>query len=310
MAAAPTVPKAATPKAKAGHRCFPPWLADRLQDCVIAPRTVPGGAGQGRHRARSLGASVEFAEYREYAPGDPPNRIDWSVYARSDRVLVRRFEDETALRLHVVVDRTGSMAFTTGSAPRKLDHACQLAAGLLHVAVRQGDIVRLHILEQELRSGESMRSGHQLDPALRRLDALEPVGEGTVANALRSLAETGAERGLVVVIADLLEDPVAVLEGVRLLRHAGHRVHLWQVLDRAELQLDLAAKDGLLELSELETGRKLLVQVDTFRDAYRKEVQAHLERLRDGCAQADAGWRLCSTSVAVDEALRSGIRAL
>ena len=81
-------------------------------------------------------------------------------------------------------------------------------------------------------------------------------------------------------------------------------------LDRAELQLDLAAKDGLLELSELETGRKLLVQVDTFRDAYRKEVQAHLERLRDGCAQADAGWRLCSTTVPVDEALRSGIRAL
>ena len=295
---------------QAGHRCFPPWLADRLQECVIAPRTVPGGAGQGRHRARSLGASVEFAEYRDYVAGDPPNRIDWSVYARTDRVLVRRFEDETALRVQVVVDRTGSMAFTTGTAPRKIDYACQLAAGLLHVAVRQGDLVRLHVLEQTLRMGPTVRSIPQLNPEFTRLDGLEPRGEGTVASALQSLAEQRAEQGLVVVIADILEDAVAVLEGVRLLRHAGHRVHVWQVLDRAELQLDFAAKDGLLELSEMETGRRLLVQVDTFRDAYRKEVQAHLERLRDGCAQADAGWRLCSTSIAVDEALRSGIRAL
>lgn len=300
----------AQPTIQAGHRCFPPWLADRLQECVIAPRTVPGGAGQGRHRARSMGASVEFAEYREYVAGDPPNRIDWAVYARTDRVLVRRFEDETALRIQVIVDRTGSMAFTSGTAPRKIDYACQLAAGLLHVAVRQGDLGRLHVLEQTLRLGPVVRSLHQLNPEFTRLDGLDPSGEGTVAAALQSVAEQRAERGLVVVIADLLEDPVAVLEGVRLLRHAGHRVQVWQVLDRAELQLDFAEKDGLLELSEMETGRRLLVQVDTFRDAYRREVQAHLERLRDGCAQVDAGWRLCPTTTAVDEALRSGIRGL
>lgn len=288
-------------------RCLPPELADRLQDCALSPRTVPAGAGQGRHRARAHGSSVEFADYRDYAPGDPPNRIDWSVYARSDRILVRRFEDETALRVHVLLDRSESMAF---GSPAKLAYAAQLAAGLLYVAVRQGDAAALHTLDEKVASSPTVRSPAALLPQLDAIDRLTASGKSAIAAGLRTFAEGGPEKGLVVIISDLLEDADGILSAVRHLRHAGHRVALWQVLDRAEIQLSMDGQDGLLELDELETGRRLLVEVDEFREAYAQEVAAHLDRLHHGCAHADAVWRLCDTAVTIDEALRAGIRGL
>lgn len=288
-------------------RCLPPELADRLQDCAISPRTVPAGGGQGRHRARSHGASVEFADYREYVAGDAPNRIDWSVYARSDRILVRRFEDETALRVHVVLDCSESMAF---GSPSKLAYATQLAAGVLYVATHQGDAAALHTLAERIVSRPAARSPAMIVPYLNELDDLIAHGRGELAVGLNHFASQRPERGLVVLISDLLEDAQGLIASVRMLRHAGHRVAVWQVLDRTELQLSLESQEGLLELDELETGNRLLVEVDDFRDAYRDAIAAHLEELRHGCAAADATWRLCDTAVPIDEALRLGIRAL
>ena len=104
---------------------------------------LPGGT-QGQHRSRHHGSSVEFADYRAYAPGDPIHRIDWSVYARSDRYLVRRFEDETRLRVHILIDTSESMSFKTSGPCSKLEHASYLAAGLMYILVKQGDTVGLN----------------------------------------------------------------------------------------------------------------------------------------------------------------------
>lgn len=293
-----------------GHRCLPAALADRLQDCAISPRLVPSGSGQGRHRARTHGASVEFADYRRYVPGDPPNRIDWAVYARTDRVLIRRFEDETALRLHVVLDISESMAFSGASPITKLAYASQLAAGLLYVAVHQGDTAYLHTIDQAVTAHGQTRSPATLPPLLSVIDGVVATGRSTIATALQAFAVAKPQSGLVVVISDFLEDVEGIAGAVRMLRHAGHRVQLWQVLDRAELQLSMRGSDGLLELAELETGRKLLVEVDEFREAYQREAAAHLTRLREACASAAAGYRLCDTAESVDHCLRSGIRNL
>lgn len=293
-----------------GHRCLPAALADRLQDCAISPRLVPSGTGQGRHRARTHGASVEFADYRRYVPGDPPNRIDWAVYARTDRVLIRRFEDETALRVHVVLDTSESMAFFGASKLTKCDFSGQLAAGLLYVAAHQGDNAHLHTINHVVSSHGQTRSPATLPPLLSVIDAVVATGRSTIAVALQSFATTRPQPGLVVVISDFLEDSEGIASAVRALRHAGHRVQLWQVLDRAELQLSMNGSDGLLELAELETGRKLLVEVDEFREAYQREAAAHLSRLREACARASAGYRLCDTSEPVDVCLRTGIRNL
>ena len=293
-----------------GHRCLPAALADRLQDCAISPRLVPSGTGQGRHRARNHGASVEFADYRRYVPGDPPNRIDWAVYARTDRVLIRRFEDETALRVHVVLDTSESMAFSGASPITKLAYASQVAAGLLYVAVHQGDTAYLHTIDHAVRSHGQTRSPATLPPLLTAIDGVVAKGRSGIATALQALATARPQAGLVVVISDFLEECEPIANAVRMLRHAGHRVQLWQVLDRAELQLSMQGSDGLLELAELETGRKLLVEVDEFREAYQREAAAHLARLREACSRASAGYRLCDTSESVDHCLRSGIRNL
>lgn len=293
-----------------GHRCLPAALADRLQECAISPRLVPSSSGQGRHRARTNGASVEFADYRRYVPGDPPNRIDWAVYARTDRVLIRRFEDETALRVHVVLDTSESMSFSGASPITKLAYASQLAAGLLYVAVHQGDNAHLHTIDKSVTTHGHTRSSATLPPLLSIIDGVVAAGRSTIAMALQTFAAAKPQSGLVVVISDFLEEAEGIASAVRVLRHAGHRVQLWQVLDRAELQLSMNGSDGLLELAELETGRKLLVEVDEFREAYQREAAAHLSRLRDGCASALAGYRLCETSEPVDHALRAGIRNL
>ena len=294
-----------------GFRCLPAALVDRLQECAIVPRLVPAGTGQGRHRARTHGASVEFADYRRYIPGDPPNRIDWAVYARTDRVLIRRFEDETALRVHVLVDRSESMAFGgTDAATNKLAYASQLAAGLLYVAVQQGDTAHLHTVDTQVTAHGHARSPASLPPLLSVLDGLLASGRSTLAVALQAFAASRPQAGLVVVISDFLEDAAGLTSAVRVLRHAGHRVHLWQVLDRAELQLSMSGADGLLELAELETGRKLLVEVDEFREAYQREAAAHLARLRDACSAASAGYRLCDPAEPIDHSLRTGIRSL
>ncbi len=299
-----------------GYRCLPAALVDRLQDCAIVPRLVPAGTGQGRHRARTHGASVEFADYRRYVPGDPPNRIDWAVYARTDRVLIRRFEDETALRVHVLVDRSESMAFGVADSvakkavANKLTYASQLAAGLLYVAVQQGDTAHLHSVDTLVTAHGHARSTASLPPLLSILDSLLATGRSTLAVALQAFALTRPQAGLVVVISDFLEDAAGLASAVRVLRHAGHRVHLWQVLDRCELQLSMTGADGLLELAELETGRKLLVEVDEFREAYQREAAAHLARLREACAAASAGYRLCDPAEPIDHSLRTGIRSL
>jgi len=293
-----------------GHRCLPAALADRLQDCALSPRLVPSGTGQGRHRARNHGASVEFADYRRYVPGDPPNRIDWAVYARTDRVLIRRFEDETALRVHVVLDTSESMVFSDASPITKLAYASQLAAGLLYVAVHRGDIAHLHTINQVVTAQGQTRSPATLPPLLSIIDGVVAQGRSTIATALQGFATARPQPGLVVVISDFLEDSEGISSAVRVLRHAGHRVQLWQVLDRAELQLSMHGSDGLLELAELETGRKLLVEVDEFREAYQREADAHLTRLREACARASAGYRLCDTAEPVDLCLRTSIRNL
>ena len=284
------------------YRYLPAHLADRLDGLVAALRMPLPGGQQGVHRSRHLGSSVEFADYRAYAPGDPPSRIDWAVYARSDRYLLRRTEDETRLRTHLLLDISESMAYGRPGEVGKLEQACMVAAGLAYVLVRQGDGVQLHPITDSPLTGPPPANGLDgLRPLLTALEKLEAKCPGDAARAMHRFAEQPRPRGLVVVLSDLLCPAEEILSAVSHLTHAGHQVALAQILDRDELALPFS---GVVEISELETGRRAVVEVDTMRDAYAEQVRKHLDALRRGAAAAAGSHQLIECGAATDRAVR------
>jgi uncharacterized protein (DUF58 family) len=283
------------------YKYLPPELADRLRNLTVSVRRPVEGARQGTHRSPHHGASVEFADYREYARGDPPNRIDWAVYARTDRHVIRRYQEETNLRGYLLLDTSESMRFKEAGPVTKLEYASFLAAGLMYILINQSDAAALTLFHQaERRRFAPVGTLEGLRPMLLALEQAEPAGRSHIEEALHEIAEQVHARSLVILISDLLEEPAGILRGIQHLHHNRHEVLVLHVLDPAELQPNLT---GWMELRELETGSRLIIQGDELREAYGREVERYLEELRRGCVGCLADYRLVDTQTPVEEAL-------
>jgi uncharacterized protein (DUF58 family) len=288
------------------YRYLPPHLADRLDGMDIGVRRPLPGGMQGSHRSRHHGGSVEFTDYRAYAEGDPIQRIDWAVYARTDRHLIRRNEDEVRLRVHLLLDHSGSMGYATGGRASKLHHACALAAGIMYVLARQGDAVGLNGFTDRLGAelpAASSREG--LRPLLLGLEAFQAKGRSAPASVLHAFADQPRPRGLVVVLSDLLQEVTALVGALAHLQQAGHQVLLLHVLDPGELQMPF---EGVVELDEMETGERVVLAVDDYRAAYAAEVRRHLDDLRRAAQGLGGGYHLADTATPIDAAIRDGLR--
>ena len=278
---------------------LPAELAERLKGFTLTVRRPVQGPRQGLHRSPAYGSSVEFAEYREYTPGDPPGLIDWAVYARSDRYMVRRYLEETNLRAWLLLDTSESLAFRQAGRLTKLDYAATLAAGLAFVLVNQSDTVGVATFDSALRIVLPGTSSHEgLRRHLATLDAVRPAGKGNIERALYELADRLASRSLVIVISDFLEPPERILRGLWRLHHDRHAILALHVLDGGELTL---GAEGAAELRELETGARMSLECDSLRAAYAREVQRYLEELRLGCAACLADYHLVDTRRPVEE---------
>ena len=283
-------------------KCLPSSLADAVHRLGIRVRRPVRGRGEGLHRSPDFGASVEFAEYRDYTPSDPPNRIDWSVYARSDRYRVRRFHEETSLRAAVLLDSSGSLAFRETGALSKWDYACHLAAGVMYALVRQGDMASLSVFAESVeRTFEPAGTLVGMRPMLTALEALRPSGRTDVGRAMFDVAERTPPRSLVIVISDFLQNPAAVIKGMQRLSHDGHNLILLHVMDGGERHPGFA---GMAELRELETGRRLVVDMDEIRIPYEQAVERHLEMLRRASADGLGDYHLIDTREPVEAALQ------
>ena len=290
------------------YKYLPPELADRLHPLNLSVRRPVEGHMQGQHRSPHHGSSVEFAEYREYTRGDPPNLIDWAVYARSDRYVVRRYQEETNLRGFVLLDTSESMAFHEDGLYPKFEYAAYLAAALMYILIRQSDAAGLALFHEGLHKLlPPAGSLEGLRPMLLALEEVKPTGRSRIGEALHKLAERIRSRSLVVLVSDLLREPDEILRGLRHLHHDGHEVMVLHVLDPAELRISFT---GMVELKELETGDKLVLQADEFREAYAQAVQRHIETLRRGCTDCLADYHLVNTRRPVEETLQRMLRRL
>jgi uncharacterized protein (DUF58 family) len=280
---------------------LPPRVADQIRGLGISARRPMQGGIQGLHRSPDFGASVEFAEYRDYVEGDAPNLIDWSVFAKTDRYMIRRFQDETNLRACVLVDASASLHFRQTGPVTKFEYACSLAAGLMYLLVCQGDSAALSFFTDRItRRFEPVASTETLSPVLLEMENMEATGTGDIEHSLHEAAEMLKQRSLVIVISDLLQPPARFARGIQHLQHNRHDVTVFHVLDAAEIALPM---HGLVELRDLETSEKLVIDADEIRPRYAKAVQSYLAEVSRLCTACGAHYFTVDTRTPMLEAL-------
>jgi len=279
-----------------------------LRGLEIGVRRPMDGSHQGLHRSPSFGSSVEFAEYREYAAGDPIARIDWPVYGRSDRFVIRQFHEDVSIRCHILLDISASMSYKENGPVSKLEYGCFLAAGLMYAMVQQGDTVSLITFDDQIREQyEPTGTFAGLRPMLLGMEEIEPKRQGSIEAALHDAAERIKGKNLVVLISDLLEDPNGFIRGLHHLYHDGKDVTVFHVLDPAELHLSLT---GLAEVTALETAEKLVVDFRQIRQAYLDQVHQYLEQVQRGCQEVRADYVLAETKTEVYDVILKRSRAV
>src|SRR4051812_7758295 len=248
----------------------------RLGDLELLAKTVVEGFILGLHRSPYRGFSVEFAEYRPYVPGDDVKRIDWKAYAKTDRHYLKLYEEETNLACHLLVDASGSMGYASGDVT-KLAYATRMAACLAYFLMGQRDACGLAVFDTELRSFLPARLRHShLQRILATLATSGPGGETALHEPLHRCAEAIRRRGMVVLISDMLGELDQLAPALQHLRHAGHEVLVFQVLDGHELEFPF---DGLAEFTDLETGEKLVTSGRSAKAAWLEGLKRHQERL-------------------------------
>ena len=284
-----------------GFRYLPGGMAERLRGVEVQVERAMDGSHQGLHKSRAFGSSVEFAEYREYVAGDPIARIDWPVYARSDRYVIRQYHEDVSIRCCVLLDTSESMAYEQDGPMSKMEYGCYLAAGMMYMMVQQGDTVSLVTFAEGLGDGyEPASSFAGLKPMLEGLETVAARGVGDVERSLHEAAEQMGGKGLVVVISDFLQDTERIRRGLHHLYHDGMEVTLLHVLDPAELRLPTA---GLVEVRALETGEGLTVDLREVQAGYQEQVRRYEEELRGACASVRGRYVRAETRMEVLDVL-------
>lgn len=263
-------------------------ILSRLGRVSITARQAVESLLSGQHRCIHRGLSVEFAGHRPYALGDDLRRLDWQVYARTDRYEIRQYEEETRLQATIVVDCSGSMGYGG-----KLPTACALAAVLATLMLRQGDQVSLAMVDTGIRSllppGGTMS---HLVTLLERLEEQAPGGETALGPVLETLADRLRRRGLVFLISDCLDDPLRLGKAIRHLIHRRQEVRIIQVLDKDEVSFPFR---GSLRMLGLEKESPITIDADRVRAEYRNALAEHRSKLVQVCREAGAHCNLCQS---------------
>jgi uncharacterized protein (DUF58 family) len=277
-----------------------PAVVARLGNLELKARTVVEGFLSGLHRSPFKGFSVEFAEYRQYIPGDDLSTIDWKVYARSDRHYVKKFEEETNLNCHVMLDISGSMAYGSGGITKYQYGQC-LAASLAYLMNRQRDATGLAAFDERIVTmlPASARPGH-LNAILVTLDRLELGTETNVSKPLHQLADSLSKRGMVVLISDLLDDPERVIRGLKHFRFRGTDVIVFHLLDPDELAFPF---ERATRFEDMETQDEVLAVPVVVRDHYLKAIGGLIDRYKRELGAAGIDYQLLTTDQPLELAL-------
>ncbi|QDV21841.1 DUF58 domain-containing protein [Aureliella helgolandensis] len=278
-----------------------PELAAQIKRLDLRAQMVVRGFMQGLHASPFHGFSVEFSEHRRYAPGDDPKDLDWVAYAKTGKYYIKKFESETNLTGYLAIDLSQSMDYTYRQKLTKLDYSICLAAALCYLMVQQQDPVGLVTFDTALRASVPPRSRRsQLPAILSQLTKLKVAGQTDLAGSLTQLAAMLRHRSLVMLFSDLLSDEDTMLKSLRNLRHAGHDIIIFHVLDEAEVSFPF---EGMVQLRDPETGATEPVRAADAAEEYRKAIQAFRTRLAKEFSESRIDYVPLDTSLPYDKAL-------
>jgi uncharacterized protein (DUF58 family) len=284
------------------QRFLDPSTLAAISGLDLVAKTVVDGFVSGLHRSPDFGFSQEFAEYRAYTPGDDLRNIDWNVYARSERLYLKRYRGETNSFLTILLDASNSMQFGSHRV-NKMDYARFLAASLFYLAIHeQRDAAGLITFDDEIRNyvRPSTRQG-QLHRLLASLEQAEPHARTDFAKPMRYFMEFLKRRGIVLIVSDFWEAPESIIRSIEPLRFHGNEVVLFHVLDPEDVRPKMSGPSILVDM---ETQNELEVTPDYSKKEYREKIEAHLEDLRNRTQSAGMGYYLLMTDKPLDAALR------
>jgi uncharacterized protein (DUF58 family) len=281
-----------------GARFVDPKVLSRIRNLEMLARHVVDGFINGMHRAPYFGASVDFAEHRGYVAGDDIRRVDWKLYARTDRYYVKQYEADTNANFSVLLDVSRSMAFASQGIS-KLEYASYLAACLAYLSQRQRDRVGIITFDQDVVSYVPPSAKH-FNVLLHTLDRARPERPGRMIEPLQKMAEHFRRKSIIALISDFYEDPDDLLEAMKPYRILGNDLVVFHVLDPAELDFPYTEAS---RFEDLETGEEVPVVPESFAEQYRKLMQEHIEAIRAKCSEARIDYVLLNTSKPLDDAL-------
>ena len=285
---------------------LPPEALARIGRLDLRARTVVDGVLAGLHKSPYKGNSVEFLQHREYTRGDDLRRVDWKVWGRQDRLYVKEFEDETNLRLFLLVDGSASMdyqppRFAATQGLTKFDYAATLAASLAWLGLSQGDAVGTAVFDKQVTASVPARTSRShLASLVKALEQPRQKQPSDFLAVLRGLAETLPRRGLVVLCSDLLGDRDAIFKGLQLLRQRGHDLAIFHVLDDDELDFPF---DGPTRFEGLELPEDLACNPRALRTGYLEAIDKFLVEARSRAAATRCDYHLVRASQPIDSVL-------
>ncbi|MBD3169884.1 MAG: DUF58 domain-containing protein, partial [candidate division Zixibacteria bacterium] len=244
--------------------------------------------------------SVEFAEHRQYMPGDSIRNIDWKVYGKTDRYYVKVFEEETNLKCYIILDCSASMNYTSGKLT-KFDYARQLAASLSYLMLKQQDAVGLLTFDEKIRRFIPARMARpHLNILLKEMDSAQPSSKTDSGTAFHELAERISRRGLVIVISDLLDDYDKIISGLKHFRHKKHEVVVFRILDPREQDFGFASE---ARFKDMETGEIILTNPHQVKERYREQFEEFTEGIKTESRKSLIDFNTFLTNENYDKAL-------
>lgn len=285
-----------------------PRVLDKVARLELRARLVVEGFVTGMHKSPYRGFSVEFAQHREYVPGDDLRHLDWKIFAKADRFVIKQYEEETNLRAHLFLDQSESMRYAAEGAMSKFDYGATACASLAYMIQQQADAVGLTLFDEAVAKQIPPSNTRQsLGNLFQSLEAAEPREQKTrIGDVLHELAGQLRQRGMVMIFSDLFDEPKDVIQGLREIRSRGHDIVVFHVMDHDELEFPferMTMFEGMEQLPEL------LCDPKSLRDAYLAEVNGHAEELRKGCLSQRVDYVRIDTMNSLDVVLTSYLSA-
>lgn len=282
------------------ERFLQPDEIAKISRLELRARKVVEGFVSGLHRSPYFGQSIEFVQHREYVPGDDTRRIDWKVWSRTDKYYLKQYEEDTNVRVVLLVDGSESMQFGS-SALSKFEYAQTVAAALSMLVLKQNDSVGVGLFDSKIRSIIPASSRHNhLQTILQGLSVATTEGSTDIISVLRKAAEIMTQRSIVILISDLFCDREQLFKGLQLLRQRNHEVLIVHTMDQQELDFDYS---GSLRFEGLEDMGKLTCDPSALRDGYLDAVEEFLTDIRQRCAGSVVDYRLTRTTENLDAVL-------